>query len=217
MFTVIVKFLERFTCLCFSPLSFRLAIIMSLKFLHINTATFDLLYPGLYWISDINILDKPHHLLQILAKHRSIQAFVIQDFFLSCHISYISHVVFTYQVAQWHLPSVVYRSKVINRLILPLNPLINFKLCRLLILLPCLFFIIVNARHIYGKVTLLLTKIGQKNRLPAHHQICYPINKALEALDPPIPIAAPTLISGELSLVGIPLPEIFKLPMYERL
>ena len=59
--------------------------------------------------------------------------------------------------------------------------------------------------------------VGQDNRLPAYCQICDPIHKALESLYTYILIAASSLTIGELSLFGSPLPEIFKLPMYEGL
>ena len=69
------------------------------------------------------------------------------------------------------------------------------------------------ARDIHGKVTFLMVKVSQDNTFPDHRQICYPINKVMEACYPPIPIAESTLSRGELSLVGRPITDIVKLPI----
>ena len=62
-----------------------------------------------------------------------------------------------------------------------------------------------------------MVKIIQDNRLPTHRHIYDIINKALEALDPPIPIYASSSSKGQLGLVVIPLTDIFKLPNYDGL
>ena len=62
-----------------------------------------------------------------------------------------------------------------------------------------------------------MVKIIQDNRLPTHRHIYDIINKALEALDLPIPIAECSLKSSNISLVGSPLHDILKLPIYDGL
>ena len=105
----------------------------------------------------------------------------------------------------------------INIILFPLNQLIQFKLCRLLICLPCLPFIILDAIHIHGKVTFLLVKVGQKNRISTHRHIHDTIKKSLYALYTPICIAVYTLSSGEISLTSSPLTAIIKLTMFDGL
>ena len=39
----------------------------------------------------------------------------------------------------------------------------------------------------------------------------------MDALDPTIPVATYSMISGKITLVGSPLPDIIKIPMYVRL
>ena len=132
----IMQFFKHIPCLLFLPFSLRLSIIMFLQFLHSNMATLDLIYSGLSWRSDSKILDKPHHLLLILVKHRSIQACVMYYFFLPCYCSYIARVVLPRHIAQWHLPSVLDGAKIINNFLLLINPLVRFKLFRIIIHLP---------------------------------------------------------------------------------
>ena len=60
-------------------------------------------------------------------------------------------------------------------------------------------------------------KVGQDHDITKHLQICDPIKKALGALDPPNPLFASTLSSGELIHVSSPIPDIVKLPMYDGL
>ena len=123
--------------------------------MHSNTATLDLIYSGLFCRSDSKLIDKPRHLFIISVKHWSIQACMMQYFFLPCSISYIFHIVLPHHVAQWYLPSVVDRYNLTNHLLLTLDPLIHFKVFRLLICIPCLSFIIMSSIHIHGKVTFL--------------------------------------------------------------
>ena len=144
-----LKCLKCLPCLSFSHSYFRISNIMLPMVLHSNTATLDLLYTGLCWSSDNKLLDILYQLIIILIKNRSIQDLVIQDLFLSCNISYIANLVLPYHVTLWHLYSFVYRAKVINHLLIPLDPLIHFKNFWIIIRLPCLSFTILYAIHIH--------------------------------------------------------------------
>ena len=78
---------------------------------------------------------------------------------------------------------------------------------------PWLLFVIVDEIDIFGKVTYFLVKVVQNNRLTIHFRICDTINKALEALDTPIPISSFSSSSDDIILVVVPLPDTVKLPM----
>ena len=166
----IMKFLER-PWRCFSTYSFRIDITMFPQLLHRNAAQLDLLYTGLCWISYSKLLDNQYYLLGILVEHWYIQAGMMYYSFLPCHIISITHVVITQHVSQFHLPNILYGYKVINNLLLSIDPLIHLKICSILIRLTFLSFTIVDERHIHGKVTFLLVKVGQDNGIYTHFHI----------------------------------------------